>query len=206
MAAARRTKDMPFQLPPRQSPALASVLAAAGIALTVVGCGHITPLGPDAAPQPSQLRSPIVLEAMRVQFPSPTGKCPAGYAAVAAPGSPTVSAPGSDVVHSPCYRGLGPPATFTAAAVTPYQPRTSSGHGSPGESGLLITLPAADVAALTTVTTRAYDAQGAVDISVAGKTWGLPMQLAPLTHGQFAIVLPSSGQTLQLQRLLGPSG
>jgi len=188
-----------------RSSVLASTLAAAGLALTAAGCSHITPLGPDARPQPSQLRSPIVLEAMRVQDPSPTGKCPAGYAAVAAPGGPTVSAPGSDVGYSPCYRELGPSATFTSAAVTQYQPRTSSGHGSPGESGLLITLPTADVAALTAVTTRAYDAQGAVDISIAGKTWGIPMQLAPLTHGQFAIVLPSSGQTLQLQRLLVPS-
>jgi len=84
--------------------------------------------------------------------------------------------------------------------------RTPSGHESPGESGLLITLPAADVAALTAVTTRAYDARGAVDISVAGQTWGLPLQLAPLTHGKFAIVLPSSGQTLQLRRLLVTSG
>ncbi len=202
---------MPFPLPPRRLPVVASVLPVlasmvAGVALTVVGCGHITPLGPDAAPRPSQLRSPIVLDAMGVQFPSPTGKCPAGYVEIAAPGSPTVSAPGSDVGFSPCYRDLGSSATFTSAAVSPYRPRTPSGHGSPGESGLLITLPAADVAALTAVTTRAYDARGAVDISVASRTWGLPMQLAPLTHGEFAIVLPSSSQTAQLQRLLVPSG
>lgn len=195
---------MPFQLPPRRSPVLASVLAS--IVLTVAGCSYVAPLGPDAVPRPSQLHSPIVLEAMRVQFPTPTGKCPAGYAALSAPGAPTVSAPGSDVGYSPCYRELGPPVTFTSAAVSPYQPRTPSGHtGSPGASGLIITLPAADVAALTAVTTRAYDARGAVDINVAGKTWGLPMQLAPLTHGRFAIVLPSSGQTRQLQRLLVPS-
>lgn len=62
------------------------------------------------------------------------------------------------------------------------------------------------MAALTAVTTRADDARGAVDSSVAGRTWGLPMQLAPLTHGKFAIVLPSSGQTLQLRRLLVTSG
>ena len=38
---------MPFQLPPRPASVLASVLAA-GLMLTVAGCSHLTPLGPDA--------------------------------------------------------------------------------------------------------------------------------------------------------------
>lgn len=51
---------MPVQSPPRPPSALASLLAAAGIVLTVASCtGHITPLGPDQAatmPQPHHPR------------------------------------------------------------------------------------------------------------------------------------------------------
>jgi hypothetical protein len=48
---------MPFQPSPRLSSVLASVLAA-GVMLTVAGCSHLTPLGPDPAatmPQPHHL-------------------------------------------------------------------------------------------------------------------------------------------------------
>ncbi len=41
----RRTQDMPF--PPRPSSVLASMLAAAGLMLTVGSCSHVTPIGPD---------------------------------------------------------------------------------------------------------------------------------------------------------------
>ena len=54
---------MSFEFRPRPASVLASMLAA-GLMLTVAGCSHLTPLGPDAAataPQPSHLRSPIVL-------------------------------------------------------------------------------------------------------------------------------------------------
>ena len=58
---------------PRLPSALASVLAA-GVVLAVASCSHITPLGPAATtPQPRHLRSPFVLEAVRIQPPSPTG-------------------------------------------------------------------------------------------------------------------------------------
>jgi hypothetical protein len=76
--------------------------------------------------------------------------------------------------------------------------------GPPGASGLLITVPAADRAALTAITTKAYDSRGDVDISVAGKTWEIPEALQPLTDGRFAIVLQSRNQALQLQRILVP--
>lgn len=189
----------------RRSSFLASTLAAVGLVFAAAGCSHIAPLGPDARPQPSHLRSPLVLEAMRVQPPATWGKCPAGYVEISAPGSPTVSAPGSNASSGLCYSKLGPPVTFTSAAVTAFQPRSAPGQNGPSTgSGLLITLPAADVAELTAVTTTAYDAKGAVDISVDGRTWYLPMQVAPLTHGQFAMVLTGS-QARQLQRLLVPS-
>ena len=59
---------MPLQPPPRLPAAAASVLAA-GLMLTAASCSHLTPLGPDPAatmPQPHHLRSPLVLQDMRV--------------------------------------------------------------------------------------------------------------------------------------------
>ena len=51
---------------PRSSSVLAAALAAAGIVLTVASCaGHLTPLGPNAAPQPRHLGSPTVRSARR---------------------------------------------------------------------------------------------------------------------------------------------
>lgn len=135
---------------------------------------------------------------MLSQPPSRAGGCPAGSAALSGPGA---GPPGQ------CYRQLGKPVTFTSAAVSSYQQTSSSGQaaGPSGGSGLLITVPAADVAALTAVTTRAAASRGYVNISVAGKTWGIPEALAPLTTGQFEIALRSSNQALQLQRILVPS-
>ena len=185
---------MPFRTPPRPSSILSSMLAA-GLMLTVASCSQVTPLGPDAGPQ--QLRSPIALQAMRVENPTPAGDCPAGSARLSAPGQ-----------NPACYRPLGAPVTFTTAAVSP-GPTTSPAsppNAPPSAYGLLIALPAADRAELTAVTTQAYDSQGAVDISVAGRAWGLPMQQAPITHGQFMIMLPSRNDVLQLQRLLVSSG
>jgi hypothetical protein len=84
---------MPFQRSPSLGPILACVLAA-GIVLTGAGCGHITPLGPDAGPPaatphpvaapgpvlhpPQHLRSPFVLQAARIVPPMRAGRCPAG--------------------------------------------------------------------------------------------------------------------------------
>lgn len=188
---------MPFQPSPRPASVLASA-AAAGLMLTAAGCSHITPLGPAGdIPQPHHLRSPIVLQAMRVQNWTPAGGCPAGFAKLSAPGQ----SPG-------CYRPLGAPVTITSAAVAPGPTAgpASPSDAPPSEYGLLVAVPAADRAELTAVTTRAYDSQGAVDISVAGKTWALPMALAPFTHGQFTIMLSSRNEMLQLQRTLAPSG
>jgi hypothetical protein len=187
---------MPFQFPPRPLSVLASVLAA-GLMLTAVGCSQLTPLGPDTRPQPQRLRSPIVLQAMGVHNPTPAGGCPAGFTKLSAP-----------VSGSGCYRPLGAPVTFDSAAVVPgptVGPASPSG-APPGLYVLLIALPAADRAELTAVTTQAYDSQGAVDISVAGKTWGLPVAQAPLTYGQFTVALPSKNEALQLQRILTSSG
>ena len=186
---------MPFHLS-RPSPALASVLAAAGIALAVASCtGHLTPLGP-TPPQPRHLGSPIVLQAMRSQPPRAAGGCPAGWIALPAPGAPL------------CYHKLGTPVTITSAAVSPVfsGPSVSPVHQKPGPSqyGFMIAPSAADVAAVTAVTTTAYRSQDYLEISVAGRTWLLPKVLQPLRRGQFGIFLPSRNQVLQLHRILAP--
>jgi hypothetical protein len=77
---------MPFQRPPRPLSVLASALAAAGVVLAVAGCSHITPLGPEPAPvslPPARdLGSPIIMQIMRSQPPTPAGRCPAGSIAL----------------------------------------------------------------------------------------------------------------------------
>jgi hypothetical protein len=207
-------QDMPFQLP-RSSSVLASVLAAAGLALTVAGCsGHVTPLGP-TPPQPTHLATPIVLQAVRTRPATPAGGCPAGYATLPEPGS---SGPAL------CYRKFGTPVTFTSAAVmpgpvaapvkkaapvpagSPPPSPTSQPASASGPAGLVIDLASAEWAALTAVTTKAYDGRGAIAITVRGKTWALPKVLEPITGGRFEILVPSQGLAVRLQHILVSSG
>ncbi|HTX80689.1 MAG TPA: hypothetical protein VME44_00810 [Streptosporangiaceae bacterium] len=75
---------MPFR-PPRRLSVLASVLASALAAvglLAVVGCSGIAPLGPDptpaSLPPARDLGSPITMQVMRSQSPTPANECPAG--------------------------------------------------------------------------------------------------------------------------------
>ena len=191
---------MPLQLSPRLSSVLVSVLAA-GLMLTVASCtGHLTPLGPYAAPtmpQPHHLRSPFVLQAMRAQPMKPAGGCPAGYVAL------------SGAASGQCYRKTGMPVTIASAAVSAVP--SSEATPSPGQAGpdqydgFLITLPAADGPALTAVNTTAYKARGALAISIARRTWVLPTLGGPWASQQLGIFLPRN-QALQLQRLLGSPG
>ena len=98
---------MPSRHSLRSPSVLAGVLAAAGIVLALASCSHIAPLGPVPDPSavttpavpPQHLRSPFVLEAVRVQSPTPSGGCPAGSVALSA-------GPGQ------CYRQLGTPLTI----------------------------------------------------------------------------------------------
>jgi hypothetical protein len=175
---------MPFQITPRTSPVLACVLAA-GLMLFVASCSQVTPLGP-TAPQPTQLRSPFTLQAMGIQSPTPTGRCPAGSVALS-------GGPGQ------CSRQLGTPATFTSAAVSPVST-------SPPLYGFTITLPAAGVPALTAVTTTAANAQGYLGITVAGRTWLLPQVTQPFAGPSFQVFLRSKNQVVQLQRTLARPG
>jgi hypothetical protein len=193
---------MPSHHPPRPSSVLGGTLAAIALALTVAGCSHLAPLGPGPAPtmpQPRQLGSPIILQVMLGRPGTlPAGTCPAGYV--------TLSGPAAADNTGLCFSKVGAPVTFTSAGVSGYEPKNSSGQpaGPPGASAVMINLPAADRAALTAITTKAYEAKGFVDVSVAGQTWAIPEAMAPLTGGQFAISLRSSNLALQLQRLLAP--
>lgn len=193
---------MPFQPPPRPLPVLASVLAAAGIALAVASCSRLTPIGP-TPPAPRDLGSPIILQAIRNQPPTPAGGCPGGWAALSVPGTART-----------CYRKLGPPVTITSAGVSPVisGPRVSP-PGPPGPAGqqsgppsygFAVAVPPGDVAAVTAVIRQAYDSRGALDISVAGKTWAAPQVFKPFPGQQFQIFLPSRSQILRLRRILVP--
>src|ERR1700720_4400977 len=134
---------MPFQL---RRPLCA--LAAAGLVLAVAGCSHVPPLGPDPSPvslPPARdLGSPIVMQIMRSQPPTPAGQCPAGsidlfgsepnvQRAAVASGRPVPVGTGNAATPTPtatpatppgpsagvaCYRPVGTPATITSAAVS----------------------------------------------------------------------------------------
>jgi hypothetical protein len=222
---------MPVQRPPRPWPALASALAAAGIALTVAGCSHITPLGPDPAaalPPPRHLGSPIIVQVMRSQPPTATGRCPAGWAAVSllAGGGPRpVTAPrpvvvkGASVSPPPpasppplasgtCYRPAGTPVTITSAGISPVSrlPSGPPGDAGPALYGFTVAVPSADVAAVTAAIRQAYDSRNALGVSVAGKLWEAPQVARPFPGQQLGIALLSRHQAVQLHRILAPAG
>jgi hypothetical protein len=177
---------------------LMSVLAGTGIAVTAAGCtGHVLPLGPYAAPQPQQLRSPFVLQAVLGQTPTSSGACVAGSVVLSGQGG------------SGCYLKVGMPVTISSAAVSRVvlAPATSpAGQPSPPPTyQFVITLPTAEVPALTAVTTTAADAHANLSISVAGRTWLLPVPVQPFTDSRFAIPLQSENQAVQLQQILAQS-
>ena len=205
---------MPFQPPPRLPAAAASVLAA-GLLLTVAGCSHLTPLGPDPAaamPQPHHLRSPLVLRVVRVPRSAPVGGCPAGYLTLPGGGSPAM-----------CYRTTGRQVTITSAAVSPvspFRPPPPPGQrAAPVQYVFWITVPAADASALTAVTTAVTGPQrpepgppttsaatSALTVTVAGRTWGLVGFATRITGRQLEVALPTRNQALQLQRTLTAPG
>ena len=195
-------ETMPFQPIPRTPSVMASAVAAAGIMLTIASCAsNIAPLGPDPAantmPPSRHLGSPIILQVMRSQPATARGNCPAGYVALSAAGS-----------AGTCYRSLGTPVTITSAAVSSVSMNRSSPPAGqpkgPASFGFTVGVPAADVAAVTAVIKQAYDARGALAISVAGKTWTAPQVLQPFQGQQLQIALPIRNQALQLHRLLVP--
>jgi hypothetical protein len=229
---------MPFQRPPRPLSVLASAVAA-GIVLAVAGCGHITPLGPDpepvSLPPPRQLASPIIVQVMRNQPPTTTGRCPVGSVdlfglepnvlrvsvAASCPvhlqhvGQGSTATPTATPTTLPalpvgvaCYRPVGRPVTITSAAVssvTTYPPPPDASAW-PATYGFVVAFPTADVAAVTAVIRQAYDSGDATGISVAGKLWQAPQIRKPTAGQGVQITLLSRNQAFQLYRLLVPSG
>jgi hypothetical protein len=221
---------MPCQPPPRPLSVLATALTAAGVALAVAGCGHVTPLRPGPAPvslpPPRDLGSPITMQIMRSQPPTPTGQCPVGSidlygsepgvprAAVAssrqvragagstATPTPTPATPPAGVA---CYRPVGTPVTISSAAVSSVT--TSPNQPGPARYEFVVAFPAADVPALTALIRQAYDSGDAVGMSVAGKLWQAPQPRSRFNALRAEqINLLSRNQAFQLYRLLVPSG
>lgn len=198
---------MPFRRQFRPWSALAGVLAAAATATTVAGCGQIAPLnGGQPAPklvsprtriigvqkvllpqpsQPSLLRSPFVLEAVRIQAPARAGRCAAGSVALAGG-------------RGQCYRKIGAPVTINVAGISPIV------RFGPNQDAFVISFPASEQSALRAVTTTALDAHGFLVISVTGQSWLLPEVTQPFSPPGFPITLPRTARTLRLHRLLGP--
>ncbi len=205
---------MSFQ-PPRPSPVLASVLAAAGLMLTAASCAsHLTPLGPDPAPPVASaashavesampvpplrpLGSPIILQVMRGEPATQAGGCPAGSVAVSVP---------RGAAPMGCYRPVGTPVTITSAGVS-----SVSGDGpppppgQPAQYGFTVVVPAGDAAAVTALITQAHDSRDALGVSAAGKLWQAPQVLTPFPGQQFQIAVLSRNQALQLYRILVPT-
>ena len=228
---------MPFQRPTRPLSVLAGALAVAGLMLAAAGCSNITPLGPEPAPAslaPARgLGSPIIMQVMRSQPPTPAGECPAGSVAlfgsepnvprVARVGSVAVRIQGSPATLPPlprptppatppapgagvaCYVPAGRPVTVTSAAVSAVTSYPQ--QTGPAAYGFVVAFPAADVAALTAVIRQAYDSGDALGMSVAGKLWQAPPTRSRVTALRAEqINLLSRAQALQLYRLLIPSG
>ena len=114
---------MPLQRPPGPLSVLVGALAAAGLILAAAGCSNVTPLGPEPSPvslPPARpLGSPISVQVMRSQPPTPTGRCPAG--SVALYGSEPNVPRAAVATSRPVPVGAGstaaaPPATPSAAA------------------------------------------------------------------------------------------
>ncbi len=227
---------MPFQCQSRPLSVLAGALAAAGLVLAVTGCSHVTPLGQDPPPvnlPPARdLGSPIIMQIMRRQAPTPMGRCPAGSIALfgsepnvprtaVAPALPAQPVQGSTATPTPtpaatpathtappagvaCYLPAGTPVTITSAAVSSVT--TYRNQPGPATYGFAVAFPTADVPALTALTRQAYDSGDALGMSVAGRLWQAPQprrKFAALRAEQ--INLLSRTQAFQLYRLLVPS-
>ena len=186
-------------------------MALAGLVLTVAGCSQALPLGPAPAPLPvpSRLASDIVLQPGLSDPGASVSKCPVGSVALSGPGAINAAPGGSSPVSSPstptgvCFRLLGKPVTFTSAGVVVHeQPAGSQPVQHPASWVVRVNLPAAGAAALATVTTKLAGTQDQLAIIIAGQTWGMPVTLAPLTDGEFAIAAESKSEALQIQRLL----
>jgi hypothetical protein len=197
---------MPFQPPPRWTLVLASAMAVAGIVLIATGCANVAPIGPDSAPTPARhivgtkmvvlppvakLAAPIVLQIMRSQPATASGRCPVGWIAVYRQGTAALL----------CYRPVGTPVTITSASISAVQP-----NGPPGSTryGFTVMVAPGYVRAVTTLVAATYHAGESTGITVAGKLWEAPRPVVAFPGNLFQIALPSRGLALQLHQILVP--
>ncbi|HUA41598.1 MAG TPA: hypothetical protein VMA32_08535 [Streptosporangiaceae bacterium] len=151
---------MPCDPPSRPLSVLASVLAAAGVMLAVAGCSNITPLGPGPAPvslPPARdLGSPIIMQVMHSQFPTPAGRCPAGSVALfgsdpTVPRAAAAASAGPPVpVHSQVIRGSTATPAPTPGATAPAPPGPLVGTACFRPVGRPVTITSAAVSSVTT--------------------------------------------------------
>jgi hypothetical protein len=150
---------MRFQ-PLRPPSVLASALTAAGLVLAVASCSNITPLGPDPAqvslPPARDLGSPIIMQVMRSQPPTPAGRCPVGSVALfgsdpTVPRAVTQARPVGP--PEPVHSQLSQPSTATPAppAAPAATPRAGpTGVACYGPVGTPLTITSAAVSSVTT--------------------------------------------------------
>jgi hypothetical protein len=155
---------MPFQPATRPLPVMAILLAVVGTLLTVAGCGTITPLGPGpepvSLPPARNLGSPIIMQVMRSQFPTPAGACPVGSVALFGSDPNVPRAAGAPVpVHTTRARAhfksvLGSTATpappATPMATPPAPPGLPAGVACFSPAGRPVTITSAAVSSVTT--------------------------------------------------------
>ena len=152
---------MPCQPSPRALSVLVGALTAAGLMLAVAGCSHVTPLGPEPAPvslPPARdLGSPITMQIMRSQPPTPAGRCPAGSIALfgsepnvprAAVGSRAVGSPVP--VHSQLIQGSTATPAPAPAATPAAPPAPPAGVACYRPAGTPVTITSAQVSSVTT--------------------------------------------------------
>jgi hypothetical protein len=208
----------------------------AGLVLAIAGCSNIAPLGPDPAPSfpPARtLGSPISMQIMRSQPPTPAGTCPArsvdlvglqpnvprasvsssrrsliGTGSPAVPtatSAPTPPPPGAQPAGVACYQLIGTPVTITSAAVS----AVAAKQNQPGPAwyAFVVAFPNGKVPALTALIRRAYDSGDALGLSVGGQLWQAAQPRSKFVALRAEQVnLLSRSQAVRLHRMLVPSG
>jgi hypothetical protein len=187
-------------------------------------------------PPARDLGSPITMQMMRSQPPTPADECPAGSVTLFGLDPNVPRAAVGPPVHSQLIQGstatptaaatptTPPPATPTTppAGVACYRPvgtpvtitsaavssvTTNQNQSEPGWYVFVVAFPAADVPALTALIRHAYDAGDALGMSVAGKLWQAPQTRRKIIALRAEqINLLSRSQALELYRLLVPAG
>jgi hypothetical protein len=150
---------MPCDHPRRPLSLLTTALAAAGVVLAAVSCSNITPLGPDptpvSLPPARDLGSPIIMQVMRSQPPTPAGRCPADTIALfgsdpSVPRTTVGSAPVGPPVPVPAHSQLVQGSQGSKATPPPASPATPAGVACYLPVGTPVTITSAAVSSVTT--------------------------------------------------------